>query len=78
MVLDGFFWTILTLVVALGLSWRFLGAYMAGVFDGRIHFLAWTERPVYRLLGTSPDNEQTWQRYAVSVITFSGISFATT
>ncbi len=74
----GFFWTILTLVVALGLSWRYLGAYMAGVFDGRIHFLAWAERPVYRLLGTSPDNEQTWQRYAVSVIIFSGVSFAFT
>ena len=74
----GFFWTILTLVVALGLSWRYLGAYMAGVFDGRIHFLAWAERPIYRLLGTSPDNEQTWQRYAVSVIIFSGVSFAFT
>ena len=74
----GFFWTILTLVIALGLSWRYLGAYMAGVFDGRIHFLAWAERPIYRLLGTTPDHEQTWQRYAASVIIFSGVSFAFT
>ena len=74
----GFFWTILTLVVALALSWRYLGSYMAAVFDGRLHFLAWAERPVYRLLGTSPDHEQTWQRYAASLIIFSGVSFAFT
>jgi Potassium-transporting ATPase A subunit len=30
------------------------------------------------LLGTSPDNEQSWQRYASSAIIFSGISFAFT
>ena len=71
----GFFWTIVTLVVALGLTWRYLGSYMAAVFDGRVHFLAWAERPVYSLLGTSPDNEQSWQRYAGSMIIFSGISF---
>ena len=35
----GFFWTIVTLVVALGLTWRYLGSYMAAVFDGRVHFL---------------------------------------
>ena len=41
----GFFWTIVMLVVALGLAWRYLGSYMAGVFDGRVHFLGWVERP---------------------------------
>src|SRR3984957_5414583 len=70
----GFFWTILTLVVALGLAWRFLGSYMAAVFDGRVHFLAWAERPAYRLLGTSPEAEQSWQRYATSMIIFSAVS----
>ncbi len=50
----GFFWTILTLVIALGLSWRYLGAYMAGVFDGRIHFLAWAERPFTAYWGPPP------------------------
>jgi potassium-transporting ATPase potassium-binding subunit len=69
----GFFWTIVVLVVALGLAWRFLGSYMEAVFDGRVHFLAWAERPFYRLLGTSPDNEQTWKRYAGSTVIFSGI-----
>ena len=42
----GFFWTIVVLVVALGITWRYLGSYMAAVFDGRVHFLAWAERPV--------------------------------
>jgi potassium-transporting ATPase potassium-binding subunit len=74
----GYFWTIVTLVVALGLTWRYLGSYMAAVFDGRVHWLAWAERPIYRALGTSPEQEQTWKRYAVSLIIFSGISFGLT
>ena len=59
-----FSWTIVVLVIALGLTWRFLGSYMAAVFEGRVHYLAWAERPFYRLLGTGPDHEQTWKRYA--------------
>jgi potassium-transporting ATPase potassium-binding subunit len=74
----GFFWTIVALVVTLGLTWRYLGAYMAAVFAGRVHFLAWAERPVYRALRTGPDNEQSWQRYAASLVLFSGVSIAFT
>jgi K+-transporting ATPase ATPase A chain len=69
----GFFWTIVVLVVALGLSWRYLGSYMAAVFDGRVHYLAWAERPFYRLLRTDPEREQGWQRYAGSLVIFSGV-----
>jgi K+-transporting ATPase ATPase A chain len=68
----GFFWTIVVLIIALGLTWRYLGSYMAAVFDGQVHYLAWAERPFYRLLGTGPDKEQTWKRYAGSAIIFSG------
>ena len=71
-----FFWTILVLVVALGLAWRFLGSYMEAVFDGRVRYLAWLERPFYRLLGTGPELEQTWQRYAASAVIFSGLFLA--
>jgi potassium-transporting ATPase potassium-binding subunit len=71
-----FFWTIVALVVVLGLCWRYLGAYMAAVFDGRVHFLAWAEQPFYRLLRTGPDHEQTWRRYAGSLIVFSGVFIA--
>src|SRR5664280_3429867 len=74
----GFFLTILALVVTLGLAWRYLGSYMAAVFEGRVHFLGFIERPIYRLLGTSPDKEQTWKRYAGSVVVFSGLSLGIT
>jgi K+-transporting ATPase ATPase A chain len=74
----GFAWTCITLVIALGLTWRYLGSYMAAVFDGRVHFLAWAERPVYRMLGTSPEQEQNWKRYAASMIIFSTIAMAIT
>jgi K+-transporting ATPase ATPase A chain len=68
----GFFLTILVLVVALGVTWRYLGSYMAAVFDGRAHYMAWAERPFYRLLGTGPEHEQSWKRYASSLVIFSG------
>src|SRR5579863_2264933 len=74
----GFFLTILTLVVALGLAWRYLGSYMAAVFDGRVHFLGFIERPIYRLLGTGPEQEQTWKRYAGALVVFSAVSIAFT
>src|SRR5271165_4586930 len=72
----GFFWTIVLLIVTLGLAWRYLGSYMAAVFDGRVHYLAWAERPFYRLLGTGPDKEQTWKRYAGSTVIFSAAFLA--
>ncbi|MGH9046408.1 MAG: potassium-transporting ATPase subunit KdpA [Acidimicrobiales bacterium] len=74
----GYFWTLVALVVTLGLTWRYLGSYMAAVFDGRVHFLGWVEHPVYRLLGTGPANEQTWRRYAGSLVIFSAVSIGST
>ena len=69
----GFFLTIALLVVVLGIAWRYLGSYMADVFEGRVRYLAWAERPFYRLLATSPEQEQTWKRYAGSTIIFSAL-----
>src|ERR1700691_3399687 len=74
----GFFLTILTLVIALGVTWRYLGSYMAAVFDGRVHFLGFIERPIYKMLGTSPSQEQTWKRYAGAMIIFSSVSIVFT
>jgi potassium-transporting ATPase potassium-binding subunit len=74
----GFFWTIVVLLVALALCWRYLGGYMVAVYEGRVHFLSFIERPIYRLLGTSPDKEQTWKRYAGSLVVFSGLSLGIT
>ncbi len=70
----GFFFTVLALVVILALAWRYLGSYMTAVYSGRIHYFGFVERPLYRLMGTSPDREQSAARYAVSLIVFSGVS----
>src|SRR6204780_1750424 len=74
----GFFLTILTLVIALGLAWRYLGSYMAAVFDGRVHWLGWVERAISRAPRPSPDHEQAWKRYAGSLIIFSAVSMGVT
>ena len=73
-----FFWTIVALVVVLGLCWRYLGSYMAAVFEGRVHWLGFIERPVYWGLGTSPEQEQSWKRYAGSLVIFSAVSILLT
>ncbi len=44
----GLFLTLVAFVVTLGLTWRYLGSYMEAVFNGRVHWLSWLERPVYR------------------------------
>ncbi|MGO8876169.1 MAG: potassium-transporting ATPase subunit KdpA [Acidimicrobiales bacterium] len=69
-----FLWAVIALVVGLAVAWRFLGSYMAAVYEDRIHFLAWMERPTYRLLGVDPDREQSWQRYAGAMIVYSGVA----
>jgi potassium-transporting ATPase potassium-binding subunit len=74
----GFTVTLVVLIVAVGITWRFFGSYMAAVFDDRVHFLGWAERPIYRALGTRPDREQSWQRYGGSLIVFSGVTLGLT
>jgi potassium-transporting ATPase potassium-binding subunit len=69
-----FFWTILVLAVFLAISWRFLGSYMVSVYERRVRWLLFVERPIYRIMGVDPDTEQSWQRYAVSVIMFSAVA----
>ena len=52
-----------------------LGSYMARVYEGDTVLLArwfgFAERGFYRLLRTSPDEEQDWKGYGTSVIVFS-------
>jgi K+-transporting ATPase ATPase A chain len=62
----GFAWTIVVLVVLLAISWRFLGSYMAAVFEGRVTGLSLIERPIYRVGGVDEKSEQTWKRYSAS------------
>jgi K+-transporting ATPase ATPase A chain len=74
----GFTWTIVALVVVLALAWRFLGSYMAAVYEGRVRWLAWVERPIYRVIGVDPESEQSWQRYGGALIVFSGVALLVT
>jgi K+-transporting ATPase ATPase A chain len=74
----GFFWTIVVMVVLLGLAWRFLGAYMVSVYTGRMSWLGWIERPIYRALRVDPEAEQSWQRYTGALIIFSGVAILLT
>jgi K+-transporting ATPase ATPase A chain len=73
-----FFFTILALVAALALAWRYLGSYMEAVFDGRVRYLAFVERPIYWMLGTDPEQEQSWKRYAGALVVFSAVSIGVT
>jgi K+-transporting ATPase ATPase A chain len=73
-----FTWTIVAFIVVLGLCWRFLGSYMVAVYEGRARWLAFVERPIYRALRVDAEDEQSWQRYAGSLIVFSSVALAIT
>jgi K+-transporting ATPase ATPase A chain len=69
----GFAWTIVAMIAVLAIAWRFLGAYMVSVYEGRTRWLSYVERPIYKIAGIDPDAEQSWQRYGASLIIFSGV-----
>ncbi|HUY10263.1 MAG TPA: potassium-transporting ATPase subunit KdpA [Candidatus Dormibacteraeota bacterium] len=69
----GFWLTLLVLIIALALIWRFLGSYMADVYTGKSQWLKWLENPTYRLLAVDPGAEQTWKRYAAATVVFSAV-----
>src|ERR1700731_4863007 len=65
------------IAVAIG-AW-FLGLWMVKVFQGQRTFLHPVLRPVeracYWAIGVKEDDEQTWVRYAISLMVFSFVSF---
>jgi K+-transporting ATPase ATPase A chain len=63
---------IVSLVLALALAYRPLGDYMYRVVTSTRHLRV--ERVMYRLVGVSPDGEQSWGVYARSVLAFSAVS----
>ncbi len=74
----GFAWTLIALVVVLAITWRLLGQYMTAVYEGRVRWASFVERPFYRLLGVNSEAEQSWRRYTASLITFSGLAILAT
>ncbi|MER5846197.1 potassium-transporting ATPase subunit KdpA [Streptomyces sp. NPDC002012] len=63
---------VLALVVALGLSFRPLGGYMARVLTTDRHWRA--ERLIYRAGGVNGDADQKWSVYLRSTLAFSAVS----
>ena len=55
-----------------------LGLYMVRVYDGSMHWLGAVERPLYRLCGVDPEDDQHWTRYAGALLLFSVASMVLT
>ena len=62
-------------LVALSVLAPPLGTYMASVYEGRQRWLVLVERFFYRIVGTAPEKEQHWTRYALSVLAFNLVGF---
>ncbi|HXZ82495.1 MAG TPA: potassium-transporting ATPase subunit KdpA [Acidimicrobiales bacterium] len=67
-------WMIVVFTAIMILIWRFLGSYMAAVYEGRVRYLAFVEGPIYRLVGIDPEVEQSWQRYAGALVIYSSVA----
>ncbi|MFG2561408.1 potassium-transporting ATPase subunit KdpA [Streptomyces sp. NPDC048496] len=63
---------LLALVVALGLAYRPLGDYMAGVYSSKKHLRV--EKWIYKAIGANPDTEMRWPAYLRGVLAFSAVS----
>lgn len=63
---------VLALVIALGLSFRPLGGYIARVLTTDHHWAA--ERLIYRAGGVNGDADQKWSVYLRSILAFSAVS----
>ena len=48
-----------------------MGKYIAGVFQNRITFLNWLEKPIYRSLKIDGKDEQRWWQYTISLLMFN-------
>src|SRR5665213_3864942 len=70
----GFAGTIVAMIVVLAIAWRFLGAFVVSVCEGRSRWLSLVYRPIYKIAGIDPEAEQAWQRYGASLIIFSGVT----
>jgi K+-transporting ATPase ATPase A chain len=55
-----------------------LGLYMTRVFDGSFRWLGWIERPLYRVMGVDPAEDQHWKQYAGSLLLFSAFGMLVT
>ncbi|WP_250282806.1 MULTISPECIES: potassium-transporting ATPase subunit KdpA [unclassified Frankia] len=61
-----------SLAIALGLTYRPFGDYMARVYTSKRHLRA--EKMIYRLVGVDPDTDQRWSVHLRAVLAFSCVS----
>lgn len=55
-----------------------MGVYMLGVYEGRYRWLRFIERPIYKLCGIDPDEDQHWTAYAGGMLLFSLVTMLVT
>jgi len=69
---------VIVFIVLLGISTPLLGNYMAKIFENKKapgdRVFGPVERLMYRLTGVSPEREQRWTTYAISLLAFSMVS----
>ncbi|TXS38747.1 potassium-transporting ATPase subunit KdpA [Streptomyces sp. OR43] len=63
---------VLALVMALGLAYRPLGDYMAGVYSSPKHLRV--EKWIYKAIGANPNTQMRWPAYLRGVLAFSAVS----
>jgi K+-transporting ATPase, A chain len=62
-------WQAVVVIVAVGILHVPLGDHLARVYTSARH--SQPERAIYRLIGVSPEEEQSWGRYLGSLLAFS-------
>jgi K+-transporting ATPase ATPase A chain len=74
MTIDGLAYIALVFALVLGGAFP-MGYYMAGIFEGKVTFLAPLERGFYKLAGVDPARQMRWQDYAITLLLLSVIHF---
>jgi potassium-transporting ATPase potassium-binding subunit len=77
MTANGWLQILLFSVVILAVA-KPLGIYLVRVFDGSSGWLSALERPIYRVCGIKPSEEQHWTQYAGAMLFFSVASMLLT
>lgn len=70
-----FYFGVLALL-AKPLGWYMARVYLGEPCCGMERVFGWLEQGIYRVSGINPKEEMGWRKYAMSVLLFSGISFA--
>ena len=48
-----------------------LGIYMSGIYNGRINYLSFLERPIYKVIGVKSNYGMNWKEYTISLVLFN-------